>query len=231
INMIKFIVKNKKELEKIVADRMAIIIQKKTTPLFILATGNSPIGVYTNLINKHKNEGLSFKNLISYNLDEYREIDKFPKDSFRNFMNDNLFNDIDINKSNTFFPDDVKKYDESLDKIDMFDFTILGVGTNGHIAFNEPGTSFDTRTNEVELTKSTIKSNFPGRSDYPTSAITMGLHDIYNKSKEIILLAWGEGKRDALNKLKEGVKRIDWPITFFIDHPNMTIVTDLEEFK
>ena len=228
--MIKFIVKDKAELENIVADRMATIIKENNNPFFILATGNSPVGVYRNLI-KHYNNNLSFKNLTSYNLDEYRGIEDFPQDSFRNFMDDNLFNHIDIDKSNTNFPSSIESYDIELDKIEKFDFTILGVGTNGHIAFNEPGTKFETRTNELKLTQSTIESNFPGRTEFPTTAITMGLYDIYNKSKEIFLLAWGEGKREALNILKEGVKRDDWPITHFIDHPNMTIVTDLKGFE
>ena len=228
--MAKFLVKNKAELEKYVADRMAQIIKSKEKPFFIMATGNSPVGVYKNLINIHE-EGLSFKNLTTYNLDEYQHIDQFPQDSFRKFMNDHLFNHIDIDKSNTHFPQDPESYNKELDTVGKFDFTLLGVGTNGHIAFNEPGTDFSTRTNVTHLTESTIKSNFPGRSEYPTTAMTMGLYDIYNKSNEIVLLAWGEGKRDALAKLKEGVKRDDYPITHFTDHPNITILTDLEEFK
>ncbi|BDU67561.1 MAG: glucosamine-6-phosphate deaminase [Candidatus Tyloplasma litorale] len=226
--MVKFETGDKKLLEKFVANRMAAIVKEKDNPLFILATGNSPVGVYKNLIEKHRN-GLSFKNLESYNLDEYLNIEKFPNDSFRKFMNDNLFDYIDIDKKNTHFPKNVDEYNYKLDKIKEFDFTILGVGTNGHIAFNEPGISFNTRTNEVELTESTIKANFSGRSEFPTSAITMGLYDIYHKSKEIILLAWGESKRDALVKLKTGVKRDDCPITHFYNHPNFTVVTDLKD--
>ena len=227
--MVKFLVKPKIELEEYVADRMATIIAEKENPKFILATGNSPVGVYKNLIEKYK-KGLSFKNLTTYNLDEYREINKFPEDSFRNFMNFNLFDAIDIDKNKTFFPSEINDYNEKLDQIDKFDFTILGVGTNGHIAFNEPGTKFETRTNEISLTDSTIKSNFPNRKNYPTKAITMGLYDIYNKSSEIILLAFGEGKKEALLKLLEGKKDDNWPITHFIDHPNMIIVTDLKDF-
>ncbi len=228
--MIKFVVGNKEELELFVSNRMAEIIKEKEQPKFILATGNSPVGVYKNLINDH-NGGLSFKNLTSYNLDEYIGIDQYPQDAFRKFMNDNLFDHVDINKENTHFPVTPEGYNDELDGIEKFDFTILGVGTNGHIAFNEPGTPFSSRTHVVELEQSTIESNFPGRDSYPTTAITMGLHDIYHKSNEIILLAWGEGKRDALTKLKQGIKSDDCPITHFVDHPNMTIVTDLEEFK
>ncbi len=229
--MAKFIVGQKEELEKIVSNRMLEILKEKENPHYILATGNSPVGVYKGLISAHKEGGVSFSGLTSYNLDEYRDIETYPQDSFRKFMNDNLFDHVDINKGNTYFPGDEKEYDDALDKVGKFDFTILGVGTNGHIAFNEPGTPFTSRTHEVELTQSTIESNFPGRDSYPTKAITMGLNDIYHKSNEIILLAWGEGKLDALRKLKAGVKTDDCPITHFIDHPNITIVTDLEEFK
>ncbi len=218
----------KEQLELKVATVISDIVREKSDAKLILATGNSPVGVYSHLIKNHQ-AGLSFVGVTSYNLDEYLDIDKYWDDSFRKFMDDNLFDSIDIDKSNTNFPTTTEEYDAKLDKIDKFDFTILGVGTNGHIAFNEPGTPFETRTNLVELTESTIISNFPGRDDYPTKAITMGLYDIYNKSSKIILLAWGEGKRDALNKLKEGVKRDDCPITHFIDHPDFTIVTDLED--
>ncbi len=228
--MVKFRVGKKDELEKEVANRMAEVIKSKSFPRFILATGNSPVGVYKNLIRIHRDEGLSFRDLITYNLDEYRNIEKFQDDSFRKFMNDNLFNHIDINKLFTYFPERTKDYDRALDRFDKFDFTILGVGTNGHIAFNEPGTPIDSRTHEVSLTQSTIESNFPGRDSYPTKAVTMGLHDIYNKSSEIALLAWGEGKREALNKLASGSTDNDCPITHFYKHPNITIYTDLDGF-
>ncbi len=228
--MIKFIVGEKEKLEEIVANRMEEIIKEKDFPKFIMATGNSPVGVYKHLVYKHR-EGLSFEGLLTYNLDEYLDIDKFPQDSFKKFMYDNLFDYINILPQKVYFPRDPKSYDQLIDKRGPFDFTILGVGTNGHIAFNEPGTPFSSRTHIVELEQSTIESNFPGRDSYPTRALTMGLHDIYHNSKEIILLAWGEGKREALRKLKEGKKTDEWPITHFVDHPNMTVVTDLKEFK
>ncbi len=224
--MVNIIKGKKEELEIKVSDIIADIVRNKQDAKLILATGNSPVGVYNGLINHYKN-GVSFGSVTSYNLDEYLEVEKYQEDSFKKFMNDKLFNHIDINKANTYFPSSPEEYNEKLDKIEKFDFTILGVGTNGHIAFNEPGTSFTSRTHEVELTQSTIESNFPGRDDYPTQAITMGLNDIYNKSSKIILLAWGEGKRDALNKLLKGEKSDDCPITHFVDHPDFTIITDL----
>ncbi len=227
----KIISGNKSELEKKIADIISKIIKEKKNPKLILATGNSPVGVYKELIKNYQKDNLSFKNVISYNLDEYLEIEKYPSDGFKKFMKDNLFNFIDIDEKNTFFPKNPEEYNNKLDQIDKFDFTILGVGTNGHIAFNEPGTLFDSRTHEVKLTKSTINSNFAGRKDYPTRAITMGLQDIYHKSSKIILLAWGDSKRNALNKLLLGEKNIDFPITYFYDHSDFTVITDLKDLK
>ncbi len=224
----KIIKGKKEELELEVSKIIGDIVRTNETPKLILATGNSPIGVYKGLIDQHK-DGLSFEDVVSYNLDEYMNTEEYWDDSFRKFMDDNLFDHININKDNTYFPNAPLTYDLALDEIREFDITILGVGTNGHIAFNEPGTSIETRTHYVELTQSTIESNFPGRDDYPTKAITMGLHDIYHKSNKIVLLAWGEGKRKALEVFSEGVKRDDYPITQFIDHPNFTIFTDIED--
>lgn len=224
------IIKGKKEdLEHLIANEFSKVIRESENTKLILATGSSPVGVYKNLINKYENNELSFKDVTSYNLDEYLDIDRFPQDSFKKFMNDNLFDHIDINKENTNFPKVPSSYDKELDQIEGFDLTILGVGTNGHIAFNEPGTEFESRTHEVDLTQSTIDSNFPGRSEYPTKAITMGIFDIYNKSKKIVLVAWGEGKREAIKKFLIGEKDINCPITLFKDHPNFTIYTDIED--
>lgn len=207
--MIKFIIKEKSELESFVSDRMLEIIKEKQNPLFILTTGNSSVKVYKKLI-KNYNNGLAL-----YNIDEYREIDKFSQDSFRKFMNDYLFDHIN----------------KDLDKLDNFDFTLFGVGTNGWITFNELRTPFNIRTSKIKLIPSKIKSNFSKRTEYPTSTITMGSYDIYIMSNEIILLAWGEDKRVTLEKLKVGVKADDYPITHFIDCPNMTIVTELKGFE
>ncbi len=224
----EIIVKSKKEIDLIVAAKIKEIINTSRNPLLLLATGNTPINIYKNLISFYNKKEVSFKHVTTFNLDEYDDIDKFKEDSFRNFMDKNLFNHIDIDKSKTFFPISEKEYDEKLDSYGNFDFTILGVGTNGHIAFNEPGSNPETRTNKVELTKSTILSNFPKRDDYPTKAITMGLYDIYNKSNLIYLVAYGENKRNALEKLLEGKIDYNWPITHLINHKNIVIFTDIE---
>lgn len=223
------IVGDKNELENLVVDEMVKILAESENPHFILATGSSPKEVYKKLVKKSQNEKIDFSKLVTYNLDEYREIDKFPQYSFKKFMNDNLFNHINIKQENINFPNEIEEYNLKLDKIKKFDFTILGVGKNGHIAFNEPGTPFNSRTIEVKLTQSTIESNFLNEVDHPTHAITMGLNDIYNKSSKIFLLAWGEDKREALTKFLEGKKTLNWPITNLIDHLNITIVTNIND--
>ncbi len=227
----KIITKTKKEIDLIVAEKIKEIILKEKAPLLLLATGNTPIDIYKNLIEFYNKKELSFKNVTTFNLDEYIGIENFEKDSFRYFMNTHLFDHVDIDKNNTFFPDSEKNYNDKLDKYKNFDFTILGVGQNGHIAFNEPGSKIETRTNVIELTDSTLKANFPGRNEYPTKAITMGLHDIYNKSNLIYLIAYGENKREALEKVLEGKKDLNWPITNLIDHKNIVIFTDLKLSK
>ena len=230
---LKIIAGEKALLEEHIANEFADIINSKENPKIILATGNSPVALYKKMINLNQDGKLSFENVETFNLDEYLGMDEeqFKKYSFREFMNQNLFNHVNINKDNTHFPTkDTKAYDALMDeKVDKFDWTILGVGSNGHIAFNEPGTPFSYRTNVVELKESTIKDNFGDAEDFLTGAVTMGMSDIYGKSGKIVLIAWGEAKRPALEKIMAGIKTDEWPITNFIDHENMTIYTDLED--
>ncbi len=225
----------KSNLVKKIAQQFKDQIQQKEDSTLCLPTGSSPIEIYKKLIKFYKRGELSFKEIETYNLDEYLGIDPFKNPlSFRKFMDNYLFDHLDIKKSNTHFPKTARSYNDALDDVEQFDLTMLGVGVNGHIAFNEPGSEFG-RTQEIELTESTIKVNFidQGIDDgYPTKAITMGLFDIYEKSNKIILIAWGESKRAVLIKFKEakasGEKDPSWPITYFIDHPNFQIYTDLK---
>ncbi len=224
---------NQKEiLEQEIATIFKEQLLKKPNSILCLSTGNSPVGIYSELIKFYQSNQLSFKDVTTYNLDEYLEIDpNISPISFRNFMANKLFDHIDIDKTRTFFPKEPKEYDDKLDAIAGFDLALVGVGSNGHIAFNEPGTGF-LRTNVVKLTQSTINDNFKGIKNYPTTSITMGIKDIYEKSNHIILIAWGESKRAALTKFKQAKqsnkKDDNWPITHFIDHPNFEIYTDLE---
>ena len=223
---------NKEELSKEIGNEIAEVVLNNPKAKLLLPTGSSPISVYKQVIKKFE-EGISFEGVTTFNLDEYLEIDPNEyKDSFRNFMNKNLFDHININKENTYFPEIPESYDSKLDAVKEFDFGMIGVGTNGHIAFNEPPAEYSKRTNVVKLAKSTIEANFPGEDSYPTTAITMGLIDIIERPKKLVLIAWGESKRDALyayQKSKEtGQVDPNWPITYLIKAKNLVIYTDIE---
>ena len=150
-------------------------------------------------------------------------------------MDDRFFNKVNINKENTYVPITTGDIDSELLKIRKLieekggtDIQLLGVGSNGHIAFNEPGTSFETQTHKVALTESTIEANqrfFDSSEDVPRFAYTMGLKSIMN-AKKIILLAYGEAKADALQKVMEGPITEDVPATILKNHPNVIIIAD-----
>lgn len=224
----KIISGSKTKLEESIATKFIQIINNKSNAKFLLATGNSQIEIYKNLVDYYQQNMVSFANVITFNLDEYLQVEKYYKDSFSNFMKNKLFDYIDIKKENIFFPKEVKEYNKKLDQIDYFDLTILGVGENGHIAFNEPGSKITDRTKIVNLTTSTIQANFKNRTNYPKQAITIGIKDILKKSKLIYVVAWGEKKRNSIEKLLEKEITSDWPITFLLKNKNVILFTDLE---
>jgi glucosamine-6-phosphate deaminase len=201
-----------------------------------LATGGTPIGTYKNLIADHQQNGTSYQNVTVFNLDEYIGLSSENEKSYRYYMNDLLFNHIDINKANTHIPhgdvEDVQKectrYEQLMAKHGGIDLQILGIGANGHIGFNEPGTSFNSKTHIVNLAPSTIEANaryFDEVEDVPTKAITMGIATIM-KSKEILLLISGETKKEALSNLLNGHVDERFPSSILKNHPNVTIIAD-----
>lgn len=194
-----------------------------------LATGSSPLTLYSNMVNS----GLNFENMISINLDEYVGLTPDNDQSYHYFMQKNLFDKKPFKHS--YVPDgttnDVaaacKEYDEIIKK-NPIDIQLLGIGRNGHIAFNEPGTSFDSTTHEVKLTENTIKANsrfFDKIDDVPKSAICMGIANIMS-AKKIVLLAFGEKKADAIKKTVEGPITEDVPASVLQKHPDVTIICD-----
>lgn len=201
-----------------------------------LATGGTPVGTYQNLIADYQMNGTSYQNVTSFNLDEYIGLLGTNKNSYRYFMNEQLFNHIDINKNNTHIPngevvnvdEECMRYEALLAKHGGIDLQILGIGANGHIGFNEPGTSFNSTTHIVELTPSTRKANsryFNQIEDVPARAITMGIATIM-KSKEILLLVSGESKKDALFRLFNGEIDENFPASVLKNHPYVTIIAD-----
>lgn len=203
-----------------------------------LATGASPKKVYEKLIAYHKAEGLSFSNVITFNLDEYYPIESKNQNSYHYYMSENFFKHIDINPANTFIPsgmvdlNDVPAHCEYFeDKVKEFggvDLQLLGVGSNGHIGFNEPGSEFDSKTRLVQLDQRTrldAAEKFDGLSNTPEFAVTMGINTIL-KAKKIVCMAWGASKASAISQLFTEKITGKWPITFLKKHPQVEIVLD-----
>ena len=197
----------------------------KTTVLG-LATGSTPIKVYKELIRLHKDEGLSFKNVITFNLDEYYPMKSDSAQSYVTFMNENLFNHIDIDKINIHIPDGTLgeneivnfclSYEKKISEYGGIDLQILGIGRTGHIGFNEPGSAPNSGTRLVtldDLTRRDASRDFGGKENVPTKAITMGVGTIF-KAKEIILLAWHKKKASIIKKAVEGEISPNVPATF-----------------
>jgi glucosamine-6-phosphate deaminase len=190
-----------------------------------LATGGTPKGTYQYLIKDHQENGTSYQNITTFNLDEYIGLNACYPNSYRHYMNINLFNHINIKKFHTNIPkgdtsnpmDECLQYEQLIEAHGGIDLQILGIGKNGHIGFNEPGTSFDSNTHIVNLTDSTRKANtryFHSFEEVPTQAITMGIATIM-KSKEILLLVSGESKKEAMKQLLCDEVSGSFPASFF----------------
>lgn len=224
------VLKNGDEIAEEVSDRIVALVERKSNCILGLATGSTPIETYNKIISKSKAKSISFKNVKSFNLDEYVGNNDFTQ-SYRYFMDTHLFNFIDIDKDNTHFPPekDCETYDEDIETAGGIDFQILGIGSDGHIAFNEPGTPFNSKTHIAELKEETIRDNsrfFKSINDVPTKAVSMGLSSIM-KSREIVLIALGKNKANAIKAMFSN-KTTDCPASILQDHPNVTIYVDEE---
>ncbi len=203
-----------------------------------LATGSSPKTVYTELIRLHKQEGLSFKNVITFNLDEYYPIDRDALQSYNLYMKEHLFDHVDIDPANCHVPngeikkDDIKKfcadYDAQIEAAGGLDLQILGIGNNGHIGFNEPGSSLFSKTRLVPLENSTRVANaqeFQNISNVPRLAITMGI-SVIMKAKKILLMAWGQMKAPVIKQSVEGIVTEQIPASLLQQHNDTLFVLD-----
>ena len=214
------VLKSYKELSSTVADIVEYQIQEQPISRLILPTGSTPLGLYKELVNRE----LDWSSVMTFNLDVYIMNPNHPQ-SYQTFMKENLFNRINIYPSNCNFPDrNVQVYEERL-KGTPIDLCILGIGSNGHIAFNEPGTSFDSRTQVVDLSEQTIQDNsrfFDSIDDVPTQAITMGLGTIM-ESKKIVLMANGQHKLNILNIAMNGDVTEEIPASILQTHKNVEV--------
>lgn len=230
------ICKDKEEASLKACEVMLDVVKNNSSANLGLATGSTPIQLYANMIEDHKKNGTSYKNIKTYNLDEYFGLEQSHPQSYHYFMCHHLFNDIDINMDNVHVPkgngnidEECRNYNQLLEE-NPIDIQLLGIGSNGHIGFNEPGTSFDSVTHKVDLKQSTIEDNarlfFNGKvEDVPTQAVSMGIANIM-KAKKVLLLAFGEGKAKAIQGMVEGPKTVDLPASALQDHPDCVLIID-----
>ncbi|ARK29853.1 glucosamine-6-phosphate deaminase [Halalkalibacter krulwichiae] len=229
-------VENYQEMSKQAAQYIIEKIKKQPKLKLGLATGGTPVGLYQKLIEDHRENGTDYYDVTTFNLDEYIGLQGTDPNSYRYFMNDQLFDHINIQKENTFIPSGVKEdseqeakdYEATIKSYGGIDLQILGIGQNGHIGFNEPGTSFESATHIVQLATSTREANaryFARMEDVPTKAITMGIGTIM-KSKEILLLISGDSKTEAFNRLVNGEIDPHFPASILRKHPGVTVIAD-----
>ena len=235
---------NSQEASILVAREIADLIRdkakKKKNCVLGLATGSSPIKVYEELVRMHKEEGLSFENVITFNLDEYYPMDKDNIQSYHYFMHEHLFDHIDIVPENIHIPDGTIDnnniyqycidYEMAIKEAGGLDFQLLGIGRSGHIGFNEPGSHFNSGTRSITLdhvTRVDAAPSFLGIENVPRKAITMGIGTI-RKAKRVILLAWGINKAQVIKQTIEGEISSNVPATYLQAHDNTTFILDTE---
>lgn len=229
------IVKDYEEMSLKAFEVMSEVVKNKPDAVLGLATGSTPIGLYRNMIKDHKENGTSYKNIKTVNLDEYAGLDYSSDQSYVYFMRSNLFDHIDIDLKNTNIENgkavdrqaECDRYNRLLEEMQQ-DIQVLGIGSNGHIAFNEPGTPFGSVTHIVDLAESTIKDNsrmFASIDEVPRQAFTMGLKNIMN-AKKVLILANGANKAKAVYGLVKGEVTEDLPASVLQLHPDCVVIAD-----
>jgi len=233
------IAKNYDDLSKKASEIIADEIKKNPRAVLGLATGSTPVGTYKELVRLHKEQRLDFSKVVTFNLDEYYGLTPDNPQSYHYFMNDNLFNHINIDPKNIHIPDGTaidiefhcKLYDEEIEKYGGIDLQLLGIGPNGHIGFNEPDEKLVLNTHITDLSEETINANsrfFNSIDEVPKKAITMGIGSIM-QAKRILLLANGKGKAEIIARLlNENVVSTKIPASLLMLHHDVTIIIDKE---
>lgn len=235
------ITKNYEELSIAAADEFVKVITEKPNAVLGLATGGSPIGMYKALIKMYQNNEVDFSKVTTINLDEYVGLNPEHEQSYRYFMNENLFKHINIDIKKTFVPNGLSKdlqkecseYDNKIRELGGVDIQLLGLGNNGHIAFNEPDDELSVGTNVITLTQDTIEANsrfFDNVDDVPRKAVSMGLGGIM-KAKKIVLIASGESKSEAIKGLFSGKISTDNPASMLQMHRDVIVIVDEKAAK
>ena len=225
---------NYAEVSRKAANIIAAQVIHKPNAVLGLATGSTPIGAYKLLIEQYNNGDLDFSEVTTVNLDEYVGLPAENDQSYRYFMNDNLFNHINIRKDHTFVPNGLAKdvnaecaeYEKRIEELGGIDLQLLGIGGNGHVGFNEPSDAFDTVTHVVELKASTREANarfFASIDEVPTHALTMGLKGIMG-AKKVLLVANGPQKAEIVEKAFFGPVTPEVPASILQLHPDVTVI-------
>lgn len=235
-NIVLVVCKDYETLSMKAAQIIAAQVNQKPDCVLGLATGSSPVGLYKELIKMYENGEIDFSAVKSYNLDEYYPLAPENDQSYRYFMEHNLFYGINIKKENTHVPNGLAKdpaaegkaYDEAVAAAGGVDLQLLGIGGNGHIGFNEPTDRFIVATHKVDLTKETIQANsrfFAKIEDVPTQAVTMGIGTIFN-AKSVLLVANGKAKANAIKNMLEGDVNPSCPASILKLHRKVYVVVD-----
>ena len=228
------VVKDYEAMSRKGADIISSLLTLKSDAVLGLATGSTPVGMYKELSRRNKAGEISFKDVTTVNLDEYYPLSPENNQSYRYFMNENLFNDIDIDKDRTHvlngLASDAERecddYEMLIDSLGGIDLQVLGIGRNGHIGFNEPGDFLYPRTHKTSLTDSTIEANsrfFDSKDDVPRFSLTMGIGTIL-KAKRIIVLASGKDKKDAVQKMLSNTIDTQCPASLLSLHCDVTVI-------
>ncbi len=226
--------KSYEEMSEIAANIFKEQLQNNKKSVLGLATGGTPEGFYAKMVEAYKAGEISFAEAKSFNLDEYIGIEPSNKASYHYYMDEQLFNHVDMKREDIHVPagdpsqveKNTDQYDQMIEEAGGIDIQLLGIGVNGHIGFNEPGTSFESYTNVVELTESTREANkiyFDSIEDVPTHAITMGIKTILN-AKKVVLLISGQSKQEAYDRLRSGEVTEDFPASALHKHPDVTVI-------
>lgn len=231
------VVKDYEEMSKKASEIIIDLMKEKPNCTLGLATGSSPIGIYQNLIKAVNEKEISFKDVTTYNLDEYCELPRSHPESYYSFMHRNLFDHVDIKEESIHIPcsegSDLqalcKAYNDDLNSATV-DLQLLGIGANGHIGFNEPNTKFTQETFVVKLTEKTRTDNqrfFNSLDEVPKYAMTMGIANIM-KAKKLLLVASGKNKQEAVKKLASGVVTEEFPASILNNHKDAIVIVDEE---
>ena len=231
----KIIIDNEENIARRAARRYVELLREKPDAILGGATGSTPLGLYAELARLCKSGEISFARARSFNLDEYVGLDGSHDQSYRYFMNENLFKHIDIDLANTRVPDGINtaiaaEYDREIEAAGGIDLQLLGIGVDGHIGFNEPGTPWDSVTHVVELTENTREVNsrfFASLDEVPTHAVTMGIKTVMN-ARSIILMAIGKSKAEIVRAFIQGPVTTEVPASILQLHPAVEVYLDPE---